>query len=120
MHSRQSPISSRKRSITTVRSLGITRVAACCSRRKSTRLPAASSSRWYSSVSVAGSWSTAQRAKAPIAWPSSFGRPRPSPFQNGTAAGTPGAGETITRSRVISSIRQLEAPSRKVCPGRAS
>ena len=71
-------------------------------------------------MSVDGSWSTAQRAKAPIAWPSSFGRPRPSPFQNGTAAGTPGAGETITRSRVISSIRQLEAPSRKVWPGRAS
>ena len=56
-------------------------------------------------ASVAGSWSTAQRAKAPIASPSSRGRPSPSPFQNGTAPGTPGAGVTITRSRVISSIR---------------
>jgi hypothetical protein len=40
--------------------------------------------------------------------------------QNGTAPGTPGAGVTITRSRVMSSIRQLVAPSRKVWPGRAS
>ena len=32
-HSRQSPISSRKRSTTTVSSEGTTRVAACCSRR---------------------------------------------------------------------------------------
>ena len=30
---RQSPISSRKRSMTIVRSLGTTRVASCCSRR---------------------------------------------------------------------------------------
>ena len=44
-HSRQSPISSRKRSITIVLSDGITRVACCCSRRKSSRLRAASSSR---------------------------------------------------------------------------
>ena len=63
---------------------------------------------------------TASRAKAPIARPSSAGRPIPSPFQNGTAPGTPGAGVTITRSRVISSIRQVVAPSRKVWPGRAS
>ena len=52
--------------------------------------------------------------------PSSAGRPIPSPRQNGTAPGTPGAGVTITRSRVISSIRQVVAPSRKVWPGRAS
>jgi hypothetical protein len=57
---------------------------------------------------------------APIASPSSYGRPTPSPFQNGTAPGTPGAGETSTRSRVISSIRQVEAPSRNVWPARAS
>ena len=44
-HSRQSPISSRKRSMTIVRSLGSTRVAACCSRRKSSRFFAASPSR---------------------------------------------------------------------------
>ena len=66
------------------------------------------------------SCSTAQRAKAPIASPSSFGRPSPSPFQNGTAPGTPGAGVTITRSRVISSIRHDDAPSRKTWPARAS
>ena len=59
-------------------------------------------------------------ANAPIASPSSFGRPTPSPFQNGTAPGTPGAGVTTTRSRVMSSIRQLDAPSRKTWPGRAS
>ena len=37
-HRRQSPISSRKRSITIVRSLGTTRVASRCSRRKADRL----------------------------------------------------------------------------------
>ena len=43
MHTRQSPISSRKRSTTIVRSLGMTRVASCCSRRKASRFWAA---RW--------------------------------------------------------------------------
>ena len=71
MHRRQSPISSRKRSITTVRSLGTTRVAACCSRRNSSRLDAARGSRSNPPSSVTGSCSTAQRAKAPIASPSS-------------------------------------------------
>ena len=37
-HTRQSPISSRKRSTTIVRSLGMTRVASCCSRRNSTQV----------------------------------------------------------------------------------
>ena len=60
------------------------------------------------------------RDAAPIFCASSYGRPTPSPFQNGTAPGTPGAGETSTRSRVISSIRQVEAPSRNVWPARAS
>ena len=60
------------------------------------------------------------RDAAPIRAPSSYGRPTPSPFQNGTAPGTPGAGETSTRSRVISSIRHVEAPSMNVCPSRAS
>ena len=52
--------------------------------------------------------------------PSSRGRPTPSPCQNGTAPGTPGAGVTTTRSRVICSMRQVVAPSRNVCPARAS
>ena len=39
-----------------------------------------------------GAWSTAQRANAPIAAPSSFGRPIPSPFQNGTAPAGPAPG----------------------------
>ena len=60
------------------------------------------------------------RAVLPIAAPSSTGRPTPSPFQNGTEPGTPGAGETSTRSRVISSIRQVEAPSWMTWPARAS
>jgi hypothetical protein len=64
--------------------------------------------------------STASRANWPMAWPSSFGRPTESPRQNGTAPGAPGAGVTVTRSRPISSIRQLDAPSRKTWPGRAS
>ena len=63
---------------------------------------------------------TSSRDALPIAAPSSYGRPTPSPFQNGTAPGTPGAGETSTRSRVISSIRHVDAPSRNVWPARAS
>ena len=72
------------------------------------------------SASSPASLPTASREKAPIARPSSGGRPTPSPRQNGTAPGTPGAGVTITRSRVMSWIRQVVAPSRKVWPGRAS
>ena len=49
--------------------------------------------------------------------PSSYGRPTPSPFQNGTAPGTPGAGETSTRSRVISSIRQRRGAEQERLPG---
>ncbi len=71
-------------------------------------------------ASVSASCSTAQRENAPIASPSSMGRPTESPFQKGTAPGAPGAGVTITRSRPISSMRQVEAPSRNACPGRAS
>ena len=40
--------------------------------------------------------------------------------RTGPRRAAPGAGVTITRSRVISSIRQVVAPSRKVWPGRAS
>ena len=63
---------------------------------------------------------SSSRANLPIASPSSYGRPMPSPFQNGTAPGTPGAGETSTRSRVISSIRHDDAPSTITWPARAS
>ena len=57
---------------------------------------------------------TSSRVAAPMRSPSSAGRPMPSPFQKGATPGTPGAGETRTRSRVMSSMRQVEAPSRKV------
>ena len=63
---------------------------------------------------------TSSREARPIFSPSSAGRPTPSPFQNGAIPGTPGAGETSTRSRVMSSIRQVEAPRTKVWPSRAS
>ena len=49
-------------------------------------------SRSFSLASFFGSALTASRAKAPIALPSSAGRPIPSPRQNGTAPGVPGAG----------------------------
>ena len=124
MQTRQSPISSRKRSTTIVRSEGTARVAASCSRRKVSRFFAARSSRQWRSVSRAIACSSesadSSREARPICSPSSNGRPTPSPFQNGTAPGTPGAGETRTRSRVISSIRHVEAPSRNVWPARAS
>ena len=90
-HSRQSPISSRKRSTTIVRSDGSTPVAACCSRRYSSRLRAARAVEVVVALRASRpSWSTAQRENAPIASPSSFGRPTASPFQNGTAPGAPG------------------------------
>ena len=46
-----------------------------------------------------------------MARPSSAGRPTPSPCQNGIFPGWPGAGVTTTRSRVISSMRHVAAPS---------
>ncbi len=55
-----------------------------------------------------------------MARPSSAGRPTPSPCQNGIFPGSPGAGVTTTRSLVMSSIRQVEAPSTMVSPGRLS
>jgi hypothetical protein len=60
------------------------------------------------------------RVNAPIARPSSKGRPGLSPFQKGIFPGSPGAGETTTRSRVMSSIRHADAPSRKTSPRRLS
>ena len=55
-----------------------------------------------------------------MARPSSSGRPGPSPCQNGIFPGCPGAGVTITFWKVMSSMRQVDAPSRKVSPGRLS
>src|SRR5207247_1531165 len=57
-----------------------------------------------------------RRASAPIARPNSRGRPTFSPCQNGIRPGTPGAGDTSTRSCVISSTRQLDAPRRNTSP----
>ena len=57
--------------------------------------------RWPCSVSVAGPTSDAaltSRMNAPRARPRSTGRPRESPFQNGSLPGWPKAGETRTRS----------------------
>ena len=56
------------------------------------------------------------RVNAPIARPSSIGRPGLSPFQNGILPGSPGAGTTTTRSYVMSSIRHDDAPSMKTSP----
>ena len=124
MQTRQSPISSRKRSTTIERSEGTTPVAAACSRRNVSRFCAAFASRWYSSPRCSSAFASlraiSSREARPIFSPSSNGRPTPSPFQKGTAPGTPGAGETMTRSRVISSIRHVEAPSMNVWPCRAS
>ena len=60
------------------------------------------------------------RVNAPMARPSSIGRPGWSPCQNGIFPCSPGAGRTITRSWVIWSIRQVLAPSTNVSPGRLS
>ena len=63
---------------------------------------------------------SASRMNAPIARPSSIGRPSASPCQNGNRPGTPGAGDTVTRSCEISSIRQLLAPRVMTSPARLS
>ena len=52
--------------------------------------------------------------------PSSAGRPTASPRQNGNLPGWPKAGTTITRSWVISVMRQLVAPKEITSPGRDS
>ena len=65
------------------------------------------------SASCSSDQSPTSRRKAPMARPSSAGRPRPSPCQNGILPGWPGAGVTTTRSRVISSIRQVVAPEQE-------
>jgi hypothetical protein len=70
-------------------------------------------------ASVSGSWRIS-RTNAPSARPSSSGRPGRSPCQNGIFPGWPGAGVTTTRSKVMSSMRQVEAPSRNVSPARDS
>ena len=69
---------------------------------------------------AAGGRPRSSRTSRPMASPSSRGRAGPSAFQNGIFPGSPGAGETITRSCVISSMRQLEAPRTKVSPTRHS
>ena len=60
------------------------------------------------------------RVATPIARPSSSGRPGLSPCQNGILPGSPGAGETTTRSSVMSSIRHDVAPSMNTSPRRLS
>ena len=86
------------------------------------RFSAASSSRSWSALSRSRAArrprgprprsASASRTNAPSARPSSIGRPTASPCQNGSLPGTPGAGETVTRSWPISSIRQLARPER--------
>ena len=60
------------------------------------------------------------RTNAPRARPVSAGRPTPSPCQNGRRALLPGAGSTITRSRVISRMRHVLVPSAMMSPTRDS
>ena len=60
------------------------------------------------------------RVKAPMARPSSTGRPTPSPFQKGTLPGCPGAGVTSTRSCSMDSMRQALAPRSTTSPSRVS
>ncbi len=88
-----------------------------------TRLRAASSSsppaRSDATAFASGS-AASSRTLAPIALPSSAGRPGVSPCQNGSLPGWPGAGSTRTRSGVMSWIRHDEAPSTNTSPTRDS
>ncbi|MEI3230634.1 MAG: hypothetical protein V8S24_04870 [Gordonibacter pamelaeae] len=81
--------------------------AASRSRRAGSRPEAASASRAAPSSMPAAT----ARKNAPRARPVSAGRPTPSPCQNGRRAECPGAGSTITRSRVISLMRHELVPS---------
>ncbi len=120
---RQSPSSSRNRSTTMVRSSGTWPQASRCSARYARTFSAAQASRPAASrrsrASSSGSPPSSRR-NAPTARPSSSGRPSWSPFQNGSRPGTPGAGETRTRSRVMSSIRQEVVPRVNTSPTRDS
>ena len=98
---------------------GTAPVAASCSRRKPSRLLAALSSSWCSSLQPLQRFRAARRDQLPRELRRSARRARtasrrPRPSRTARRPGTPGAGETSTRSRVISSIRQVEAPSRNV------
>ncbi len=120
---RQSPSSSRKRSTTSVVSDGTAAVAVRCSSISCHRLSVANASNptvRQRSSNFSRSSRASSPVNAPIAAPSSAGRPTPSPRQNGSRAGSPGAGMTSTRSWVISVIRQLVAPSEITSPGRDS
>ena len=117
---RQSPISSRKRSTSTRRSVGSTPVAPSCSLRYAMRFSRANVSRSVSASRRAGDWASASRRNAPIAAPISAERPCASACQKGSLPGRPGAGVTRTRSKVISSIRHDEAPREMTSPTRDS
>lgn len=120
---RQSPSSSRKRSTRMVRSSGTWPQAARCSSMYDRTLSAAQVSRPAASsrdLASSGDSPPISRRNAPSARPSSSGRPSWSPFQNGSRPGTPGAGDTRTRSRVMSSIRQDVVPSVNTSPTRDS
>ena len=71
-------------------------------------------------IAAAGGICRRLRTSSPMWRPSSSGRPAASAFQNGILPGWPGAGDTSTRSCVISSMRHDEAPSRNVSPTRLS
>ena len=125
MHTRQSPISSRKRSTTIVRSSGTTPVASACSSTYCTQvrrrqLVEGVVLAQHAPSACAGGSSRSSRTNAPSARPSSSGRPGRSPCQNGIFPGSPGAGVTVTFWNVMSSMRHVDAPSTNVSPGRLS
>ena len=111
MHRRQSPISSRKRSTTMVRSVGsdagrgalVGEVAQQVLAGERVELVRASRRR--AAARSSGSVEIS-RTKAPTARPSSRAGRRPRRARTGSGPAAPGAGETSTRSRVIASMRQ--------------
>jgi hypothetical protein len=117
---RQSPSSSRQRSITTVRSSGTWPVASSWSARNAAGFPRRRDRdrARHEARERSGLGQCAQFAhQAPMRRPNSSGRPGPSPFQNGILPGSPGAGVTSTRSCVISTMRQVDAPRMNVSLG---
>ena len=121
---RQSPSSSRQRSTRIVRSSGTTPAAAPDRRDSAPGFrPPAGRDRGAAPAAERrrpAACCRSARTISPMCRPSSSGRPAASAFQNGILPGSPGAGDTSTRSCVISSMRQLDAPSRNVSPTRLS
>ena len=120
---RQSPSSSRNRSTTRVRSLGTLPVASACSLDEAHEV----AHRALVEADPLGDAGRIRRVRRGEGALEGADRPaeldraaEPVARQNGTRPGSPNAGSTMTRSWVISWMRQLVAPRLNTSPTRDS